>query len=372
MSELLQMKRPMRATVDAKAFSDALKNARTLLRKSAIPFLEEVHIQFSGGTCILTGTDLNSWIISELPAQGDDFAFVFSRTKDVERACRYFDGPLTLELTERQESDISLISLSCGSRTGEFDVYSAETYPDAPKPRVEVSFHTNVAALLERIEKVSYATEKPGQSSKEIASCVEFSGNQVFALDGRRAAWDLDSTQTFPQPFLVHAEPLHLLKLFGDMQADFYISAPHLYVMGESMSAIFRMVEDTPYDLHSAIPQTYVETFLASPKQVLQELRYLNDVVPRARKLYVYLRGNELFMTVNGRKYSTTLDAGRQDGQVMMFELSHLTEAFKQFDKEPQVKVKISGGITPVVIEAEGRSDCALVLPTPMKKDAAA
>ena len=369
MSELLQMEHPMRATVDAKAFSDALKNARTLLRKSVIPLLENVYVQFSGGTCILTGTDLNSWVISKIPAQGDDFAFVFSRTKDVERACRYFDGPLTLEMTEAQED---VISLSCGSRTGEFGGYSTEIYPTVPKLEGEVSFRTNVATLLERIEKVSYATEKPGQSSKEIASCVEFSGSQVFALDGRRAAWDIDGTQTFPQPFLVRAEPLRLLKLFGDMQADFYISAPNLYVVGENISAIFRMVEETPYDLHSAIPQTYVEEFLASPKQVLQELRYLNDVVPRARKLYVYLRGNELSTTVNGRKYSTALDTGRQDGQAMKFELSHLTEAFKQFEKEPQVKVKISGGITPVVIEAEGRSDCALVLPTSMKKDAAA
>lgn len=132
MSELLQVVRPMRATVEAKAFSDALKNAKALLRKSVIPFLEEVYVQFSGGTCILTGTDLNSWIISELPAQGDDFAFVFSRTKDVERACRYFDGTLTLEMTETQRG---VISLSCGSRTGEFEIYPAETYPAVPKPK---------------------------------------------------------------------------------------------------------------------------------------------------------------------------------------------------------------------------------------------
>ena len=369
MSELLQMVRPMRATVDAKAFSDALKNAKTLMKKSSVPVLEEVYVQFSGEKCILTGTDLYSWIISELPAQGDDFAFVFSRTKDIERACRYFDGRLTLEMTEAQEG---VISLSCGSRTGEFGVYSAEAYPVAPNPKGEVSFRTNVAALLERIGNVSYATQKPGQDPREITSCVEFSGNKVFAVDGQRAAWDLDTTQTFPQPFLVHAEPLHLLKLFGDVQADFYISPPYLYVMGDSMKAIFRMVEEKPYDLHSAIPQIYVEEFWVSPKKVLQELRYLNDVVPRARKLYVYLRGNELFMKVNGRKYSTALDTGRQDGRAIMFALSHLTEAFKQFDKEPLVKVKISGDITPAVIEAEGRNDCALVLPAPMKKDTAA
>ena len=62
MSDLKLMVRPMRATVDAKAFSDALKSTTLVLKKSAIPSLEEVSVRFSNGRCILAATDLDTWI----------------------------------------------------------------------------------------------------------------------------------------------------------------------------------------------------------------------------------------------------------------------------------------------------------------------
>ena len=236
-----------------------------------------------------------------------------------------------------------------------------------------ISFNANAATLLDRISKVAYATQKPGQSTKVITSCVEFSGNQIFTLDGQRAAWDQDSTLTFPQPFLIHAESLRLLKLLGDSQANFYLSRPYLYVTdGKSTTIILRVEEGVPFQLHSAIPQKYVEEFWVSPKKVLSELNYLNDAAPKTRTPCVYLRGNELFTMVNSKKYSTVIDADRQSAQTIGFALRHITDAFKQFGTEPQVKVKISGIRTPVVIEAEGRSDCALILPVPVKENAAA
>lgn len=81
MSNLLQAVRPMLATVDAKAFSEVLKSVVPVLKTSCIPVLEEVSVRFSDGRCILTATDLNTWIIREIPASGDNFSFVFSRTK---------------------------------------------------------------------------------------------------------------------------------------------------------------------------------------------------------------------------------------------------------------------------------------------------
>lgn len=47
-------------------------------------------------------------------------------------------------------------------------------------------------------------------------------------------------------------------------------------------------------------------------------------------------------------------------------------DALSQFKSEKRVIVKISGVHTPVVIEAEGRSDCAMVLPLRETLDAAA
>lgn len=374
MSHFLQVNRPMRATVDAKTFSDALKKVGAVLKKSVLPVLEEVCVRFADGRCILTATDLNTWIITEFPARGDDFAFVFSRTKDVERVCRYFSGDMTLEIVETGDEKHSypVVTVSGGSRAGEFDAYPAEDYPKAPEVQGDILFTANAAALLERVNKVAYATRKPAQDSRDSLSCVGFTSNQIFALDGYRAAWDLNSALSFPQPFLVHAEQMSILKMLGDVQVDFHLSDSLLYVTGGNTTVIFQTTEGKLFDLQGAIPQTFVEGFFVSPKKILGELKYLNDAAPKTKTPYVYLHDNELFMTVKGRKYSAAIDISRQSAMTIGFHLRYMTDAFRQFEKEPQVKVKISGVNTPAVIEAEGRNDRAMLVPVRVKENAAA
>lgn len=373
MSNLLQAVRPMQATVDAKAFSNALKSVAQVLKKSVIPELEEVNVCFSNGRCILTATDLTTWIIKEIPACGGNFSFVFSQTKKVERACRCFDGCLAMELTESTEHKDSkgFVRLTCGSRTGEFDTYSGEFYPDVPKVDGNVVFSANAADLLERIDRVSYATLKPDQCDRESKTCVEFSGNQVFALDGCRAAWD-EGESDFPQPFLVQTAPLNYLKMFGSRQVEFRLSKPHLSVTDGDTTVIFRTADVEPFRLETAVPQKYLEEFSVSPKQFIAELDYLKDALPTTRKPYVYLRGNELLMSVRGRKYSTAIDISRTGDTTLGFNLYYLSDALNQFKKEARVTVKISGTYSPIVIAAEGRSDCAMVLPVRVALDAVA
>ena len=55
------------------------------------------------------------------------------------------------------------------------------------------------------------------------------------------------------------------------------------------------------------------------------------------------------------------------------FNLDYMTDALEQFKKEPSVNMKISAGsLGPIIIEAQGRGDRAMVLPVQMKKAAAA
>ena len=54
------------------------------------------------------------------------------------------------------------------------------------------------------------------------------------------------------------------------------------------------------------------------------------------------------------------------------FDLRYMLDALKQFRKEPEVRIKLSGIYTPIVIEAEGRSDFALVLPVRLREERAA
>ena len=98
-------------------------------------------IRFTGGRCVLTGTDFDTWLTAEIPAYGDDFAFVFHRTANVAKACRRFDGELTMELTESGEGRSRQLKLcmSCGNRAREFHAFFPEDYPEMPEMEAAIS-----------------------------------------------------------------------------------------------------------------------------------------------------------------------------------------------------------------------------------------
>lgn len=149
----------MRAVVDAKEFSGALDKVSKVSRKSKyIPVLEEVLVRFTNGRCVLAGTGLETWLTAEILAQGDDFAFIFHWTASVVKACRRFDGELTMELTETGEGRKRQLKLcmSCGDRSGEFHVFFPEEYPEMPKLEPECSFQVNASRLMERIGQIKY------------------------------------------------------------------------------------------------------------------------------------------------------------------------------------------------------------------------
>lgn len=119
----------MRFTVDARAFSDAMSKVSKVLRKSPLPILEEIAVRVENGLCTLTATDLETWLVAELPAHGDDVSFVFSRTKDVMKACAHFEGELAITFVPKDERD-GKIEVLCGQRAAEFPVIAHEDYPE--------------------------------------------------------------------------------------------------------------------------------------------------------------------------------------------------------------------------------------------------
>ena len=84
----------MTSAVDARAFSEGLRKVSKVLERSCIPCLNAVFVEVKDGRCTLTGTNLGAWVTLELPAAGDELSCLLGRPKDVERACRHFDGPL--------------------------------------------------------------------------------------------------------------------------------------------------------------------------------------------------------------------------------------------------------------------------------------
>jgi len=131
-----------------------------------------------------------------------------------------------------------------------------------------------------------------------------------------------------------------------------------------------RSLKEQPFPLQHVLPQRYVEEFEVSPKEFLAELNYLASAA--RQNVPLYLRGNEISLTVRGKKYSSVIDVNRRSSMLLGFNLREISDAIKQFEKEPLVKVRVGERNLPTMLEAEGRNDYALVLPVRIKEDAAA
>ena len=88
----------MRASLDAKAFVQALERVSSMIRKSAIPVLNAVLVRFEANRCTLTSTNIEAYLSASVPAGGDEFSFLLDRPRETARAFRQFDGELTLEI----------------------------------------------------------------------------------------------------------------------------------------------------------------------------------------------------------------------------------------------------------------------------------
>lgn len=364
----------MKGTVDAKKFYRALDMVSRVPQKSQNAILEMVHIQFTHDRCILTGTDLAAWLTIEIPAQGDDFAFALPRVKNMVKVCRRFDGELDLEVTEHGtgSSKTSTGCMRCGFRGGEFDAVSSDLYPDRPKPETGNIFTVHADHLLNRIERIKYAAKRPGQAAGEMNARIQFSGRRIFCLDGCRAAWDDTQTQPVPEPFMVPAASLEHLKWFGDQNITVQIDKRYMHITNDAVTLHIRLVDGDVFNLQCAIPERFHEEFFVSTKEFADELTYLKEFIPNTRQPVVYFSNGELFMIVNGCKYHTRITVEGRSEIKIAFDLRYMMDALRQFKSEAFVKLQVSNSISPFLLTAPGRNDCAMVLPVHWNMVAAA
>lgn len=363
-----------RAVVDAKEFSHAMSKISKILKKCAIPILEEVCLQIQNGRCTLTATDLETWLTAEFPASGDDMFFAFRKTKDILRACSHFAGELTMEFSETQSGSkkAGRVLLRCERRGAEFEVYDGADYPNMPQAPEGDAFSVSSARLSACVERVRYAAEKPSVSARPAAICVQFCGNRVYALDGTRLACDTLEGVSFPKPFLVRADVLAHLSAFGKEDMTVRIGSSHVLFASGNLRMLARLQGVDTYNVDAVIPKGYRESVTVKTADFVRELNYLKECSALTAKPYVRFAGERLSIAASGGAFETGIEVRGRGDMVLGFDLYHMLDALKQFKGEEEVCIHLSSPHAPIVIDAAGRSDFALVVPVRLKEEMAA
>lgn len=312
-----------RAVVDAKESSHAMSKISKILKKCAIPILEEVCLRIQNGRCTLTATDLETWLTAELPASGDDMFFVFRKTKDILRACSHFAGELTMEFSETRSGSkkAGKILLRCERRGAEFEVYDGADYPNMPQAPEGDAFSVSSARLSACVERVRYAAEKPSVSARPAAICVQFCGNRVYALDGTRLACDTLEGVSFPKPFLVRADVLAHLSAFGKEDMTVRIGSSHVLFASGNLRMLARLQGVDTYNVDAVIPKGYRESVTVKTADFVRELNYLKECSALTAKPYVRFAGEQLSIAASGGAFETGIEVRGRGDMVLGFDL---------------------------------------------------
>lgn len=87
---------------------------------------------------------------------------------------------------------------------------------------------------------------------------------------------------------------------------------------------------------------------------------------------YVRFAGEQLSIAASGGAFETGIEVRGRGDMVLGFDLYHMLDALKQFKGEAEVCIHLSSPHAPIVIDAAGRSDFALVVPVRLKEEMAA
>ncbi len=173
-------------------------------------------------------------------------------------------------------------------------------------------------------------------------------------------------------PCLLLGDALTHLRAFGENEVAVQIGAHKVCFSDETLKLYVRRYGVDTYDPDAAIPKVYREVITVQTDELLRELTYLKECVGSCTFPYVRFAGQELSMNVPSGRFTTRVSMVGRGDLTIGFNLRYMLDALKQFRKEPTVRIKLSGPYTPIVVEAEGRSDFALVLPVRLRDEMAA
>ena len=354
----------MKNTVDAAAFYKAMTALLDIPTKSSIRALREIKVAFDANQCVLSATDLNTWMSVTLPASGDSFDFVFQNSANIQKVCRHYDGALELELQQRE--DEFFLTMRSGGKGGEFPVYDSEDCPVWPEFEVKQTYTANAAKLLACVKQIKYAVDS--RNARPEYQGVLFQHKHIWAVEGRRAGCCDDGGLDVETPFTVGVPALEQLKAFG--AADMQISVADEWVLfqNEHVRLLAKRIQNvTPMTYESVVPQKWNEEFCFHRKDFMQALKYLLACMERNDKPYVRFQNGNLSLHANGCLYKAAVPISAESSIVVGFDARFMLDALTQFEKQEMVTMRLTSSLGAILLIAGNSS--AIVLPVRLREE---
>lgn len=354
----------MKNIVDAAAFYKAMTALMEVPSKSSIEVLREIKAEFTGDQCVLSATDLNTWMSVTLPASGDSFGFVFRNSANIQKICRHYDGALELELQQR--GDESFLTMRSGSKGGEFPVYDTKDCPVWPKLEVKQTYAANAAKLLACVKQVKYAVDL--RSTRPEYQGVLFQSKHIWAVEGHRAGCCDDGGLDVEPSFVVGVPELEQLKAFGSAEMQIDVAEDWVLFQNEHVRLLAKRIQNvTPMTYESVVPQKWNEEFCFHQKDFVQALKYLLACIRKTDKPYVRFENGLLTLRAKDCLYKAAVSISAESCIIFGFDARFMLDALTQFEKQELVTMRLTSPLGAISLVAGNSS--AIVLPVRLKEE---
>lgn len=357
------------ARVDAQMFREALGRVyQFAAKRSRLPILEESLVCFDGSSCTIICTNLNQWCLATLPASGDSFSLVFTKTKSLLAACRHFSGQMELlfssEPTDKDPDPDGQITVSDGTRSLTQRVWRASDFPMLPEVDFTERYPIDAEKLLERFKRVRYAASV--DTNRPARCCVEFVDQRIVTLDGYRLALNADPALMVKAPFFIPVEAMSELQMFKGQSCTLCVGEKYASFENETLRLLTRIPEADHLDIDHIIPSRLEEEFLVPVEPLWAEVKYLSEAANKKERQPIRFNGQTMELETADGLYSAKV--GLPPITVRGFNPRYLLEGFGQFKakKAPTVTMKVGHPLSPIIL-TDDESDLAMVLPVRLK-----
>ena len=354
----------MRSSVDAAAFYKAMTALMDIPAKSSIRALREIKVAFDANQCVLSATDLNTWMSVTLPASGDSFDFVFRNSASIQKVCRHFDGELELELQQR--GDEAFLTMRSGSKGGEFPVYDTKDCPVWPEFEVKQTYTANAAKILACVKQVKYAVDL--RNTRPEYQGVLFQNKHIWAVEGHRAGCCDDGGLDVEPSFVVGVPELEQLKAFGSAEMQIDVAEAWVLFRNEQVRLLAKRIpNDLPLTYERVVPQNWNEEFCFHRKDFVQALKYLLACMEKNEKPYVRFHNGNLSLHANGCLCKAEVPISTESSIVIGFDARFMLDALTQFEKQETVTMRLTGSLGAILLIAGNSS--TIVLPIRLREE---
>jgi DNA polymerase III subunit beta len=356
--------------------ADLSKAFRAVARQTTIPILTGLHLQFTGESLTITGSDTNHTIqITE-----EDNCITSQPCAVVVPARIFLDIMRKLPAGEIQliigENEIAIVA---GKSTFELKTMNADEYPLFSLDDTGVCVEIQAADLINglRLEYAcSVSAMRPTLQGIHIFS-KEKAVTFVATDSHRLGSWtvQLDQELKLPKMILPASAAVEMIKLIEDAadKVTIHCTENSMRLTHQNVTYISRLISGTYPETSRVVPTNFSTTFVANRDELVKVMERVSivskegkanmcrlQVIPSAMPSLLISASQEGMGKVQEEVFISDLEG---DILEMKFSTKYLLEALRHM-KAKEVMFQASGANAPIIIRPTGNEPgFALILP---------